>query len=54
MENSKIGKKVTDYVKKSQNYEEIHWKPVAKEVEEQKALEKPDFYNRILLKRSGR
>lgn len=32
----------------------IKWQPVAKEVEEQKALEKPDFYNRILLKRSGR
>lgn len=32
----------------------IEWHPVAKEVEEQKALEKPDFYNRILLKRSGR
>lgn len=54
MKNSEIGKKVADFEKKSQKSEEIHWKPVAKEVEEQKALEKPDFYNRILLKRSGR
>ena len=30
------------------------WHPVAREEDEQKALEKADFYNRILLKRSGR
>lgn len=59
MENSEIGKKVADYVKKSQNSEEIHWQPVAKDFEEQEkkeseALQKPDFYNRILLLRSGR
>lgn len=30
------------------------WHPVAREEEEQKAFEKPDFYNRILLLRSGR
>lgn len=57
-ENSKIGKKVTDYVKKSQNREEIHWQPVANSEEQEKkeseALQKPDFYNRILLIRSGR
>lgn len=28
-ENSKIGKKLTDNVKKSQNCEEIHWHPVS-------------------------
>lgn len=27
--NSKIGKKLTDNVKKSQNREEIHWHPVS-------------------------
>lgn len=32
----------------------IEWHPVAKEVKEQEALQKPDFYNRILLLRSGR
>lgn len=37
----------------------IHWQPVAIDFEEQEkkeseALEKPDFYNRILLIRSGR
>lgn len=36
--------------------EEIHWQPVAKDFEEQEkreseALQKPDFYNRLLLLR---
>lgn len=55
-ENSKIGKKVADFEKKSQKSEEIHWQPVAKDFEEQEkreseALQKPDFYNRLLLLR---
>lgn len=29
MKNDEIGKKLTDNVKKSQNREEIHWKPVS-------------------------
>lgn len=29
MENGKIGKKLTNNVKKSQNREEIHWEPVS-------------------------
>lgn len=29
----------------------IEWQPVAKEVKEQEALQKPDFYNRLLLLR---
>jgi hypothetical protein len=66
-ENSKIGKKTADYVKKSQNHKEkceeqllfpkeeldslIEWHPVAREEKEQEVLQKPDFYNRILLLR---
>lgn len=39
-----------------ENSEEVHWQPVAEDSEEQEvkeseALQKPDFYNRILLLR---
>lgn len=36
------------------DFPQYKWHPVAKEVKEQEALQKPDFYNKILLVRSGR
>lgn len=56
----KIGKKLTDYVKKSQNLEEIHWQPVSNiPIDEiyknlPKAKEFHEEYAKLWLKGKGR